>query len=413
MENSLLASIKNLQDKANQKWIDLFFEKGLPSKNDDGFSYFSLDKFYQETLNFSEKSQAIEKDQLPKSKSGVRFVFVDGQFSQDLSDLSSLNESVVYSGYEEAKKDYFSLIASHEEKLLLQPKEHGLDFLTEAFCLNGFFLYIPPKLILEQKIELLFVGRSIAASFSKILIYVGKGASASINVSFEETSTQWINSNFYLTQEPSSSCKIVYDFTKAAHSWIFHKMVTRVKKEATSKVYLLDKGSKGLRKELQFDLLDVGASALCKGISLVTKGSESHQVVKMNHIEENTTSTQHFKNLVLDKAKASFDGKIWVDPKALKTSAYQLCNHLLLSETAQGFVKPNLEIFADDVKASHGATISYLDQESLFYLNSRGMNDQEAKNILIKAFAKEILQELAEHYQIEFLNHLKATCNIS
>jgi Fe-S cluster assembly protein SufD len=98
--------------------------------------------------------------------------------------------------------------------------------------------------------------------------------------------------------------------------------------------------------------------------------------------------------LIVDKAKGSFEGKIFVDQVAQHTEAYQLSNYLLLGERATGYSKPNLEIFADEVKASHGATIAQLKEEELFYLRARGVSRAHAKQLLIKGFCQELIQEM-------------------
>jgi Fe-S cluster assembly protein SufD len=111
----------------------------------------------------------------------------------------------------------------------------------------------------------------------------------------------------------------------------------------------------------------------------------------VEHIAPHTRSRQHFKAILRDRSRSSFEGKILVRPEAQKTQAYQLNNHLLLSEEALSFAKPNLEIFADDVKASHGATVSQLNEEELFYFRCRGFPLVVAQEMLAEGFCNEIL----------------------
>ncbi|MBP9841882.1 MAG: SufD family Fe-S cluster assembly protein, partial [Simkaniaceae bacterium] len=121
---------------------------------------------------------------------------------------------------------------------------------------------------------------------------------------------------------------------------------------------------------------------------------EAHTCVLVEHAAPHCYSNQHFKSLVRSYGKASFYGTIYVHPEAQKTDAYQLSNALLLDEKAVAFSEPNLRIFADDVKATHGATVGQLDQEQLFYLRARGLPLKEAKELLVQGFASEILGEI-------------------
>jgi Fe-S cluster assembly protein SufD len=116
-----------------------------------------------------------------------------------------------------------------------------------------------------------------------------------------------------------------------------------------------------------------------------------HTNVVICHHEPHATSMQLFKGVLTDQSKSSFQGKIYVAQKAQKTQAYQLNNNLVLSRSAEAHSKPNLEIFADDVKASHGATVGKLDPEQLFYLKTRGFSEQQAQNTLISGFLQEVV----------------------
>jgi Fe-S cluster assembly protein SufD len=132
--------------------------------------------------------------------------------------------------------------------------------------------------------------------------------------------------------------------------------------------------------------------ALLQGVTSLHEKKESHIYGVVEHLEPSARSRQHFKALLQGDSISSFEGKIFVAPEAQKTESYQLSNNLLLSDTCKAYAKPNLEIFADDVKASHGATFSQCDPESLFYLRARGLSEEEAKLLLQRSF----IQELAE-----------------
>jgi Fe-S cluster assembly protein SufD len=142
-------------------------------------------------------------------------------------------------------------------------------------------------------------------------------------------------------------------------------------------------------------LLGQQANAELFGLSFLEQGRHSHVHVHMDHSAQGAQSYQKFKNVLLDRSRASFTGKIHVRRPAQKTQAYQLTQSLLLSPQVMTFAKPNLEIFADDVKASHGATIAQLDEEQMLYLQTRGISKEIAKDLLTQGFCQEMLESIS------------------
>jgi Fe-S cluster assembly protein SufD len=143
--------------------------------------------------------------------------------------------------------------------------------------------------------------------------------------------------------------------------------------------------------DAKVELAEENSEVQLFGLAKLKGSEESHVNILIEHQAPNTRSQQLFKNVLFDEAKSSFEGKIYVHPIAQKTMAYQRNANLLLSDKAVAHAKPNLEIFADDVKASHGATIGQLDEEEMFYLRSRGLSREEAMSWLVEGFCKEIL----------------------
>lgn len=138
-----------------------------------------------------------------------------------------------------------------------------------------------------------------------------------------------------------------------------------------------------------------------KGLLNLSGKASSHCHLTVEHQAPDTSSLQHFKGILNDFSRSSFEGKIKVNSEAQRTRAYQLNNNLLLGSGAIANSKPNLEIFADDVKASHGATVSQLSEDQLFYLETRGLSPIEAKERLLNAYAQEIIQEIPYRFLIE------------
>jgi Fe-S cluster assembly protein SufD len=167
-----------------------------------------------------------------------------------------------------------------------------------------------------------------------------------------------------------------------------------LKKESKLHSYFATFGSPGFRRDYSVALLGERSEAHLKGLTALGGKAESHIHVHMDHIAPLCQSRQFFKNVLIEKGRSSFTGKIYVRRPAQKTEAYQLNKNLLLSDLATANTKPNLEIFADDVKASHGATVAQLDEDQLFYLRTRGIPCSEAKGLLTMGFCQEILEDI-------------------
>ncbi|MFM7390265.1 MAG: SufD family Fe-S cluster assembly protein [Vampirovibrionales bacterium] len=149
------------------------------------------------------------------------------------------------------------------------------------------------------------------------------------------------------------------------------------------------------RHSMQANLLGEGADAQCNGLLLANEAMQGHHHIQINHRVPNCTSGQLFKTIATDTAKCEFDGSIYVAPHAIETDAQQLSNTLLLSNKAKVYNRPWLQIDADDVKCSHGATVGQLDAQQLFYLKSRGIDETTATALLMHAFAYQVLESLA------------------
>jgi len=169
-----------------------------------------------------------------------------------------------------------------------------------------------------------------------------------------------------------------------------------LEKNSISENFIFSTGSKFLKNEINCNLNDEYSSAFINGIINLTN-SQHHEIkTNINHLSENTKSYQLIKSVLNDNAKGIYQGKIYVDSKAQKTDGYQLSKALLLSENTEFDGKPELEIYADDVKCSHGATSGNLDEDAIFYLMSRGLSNQQSKELLINGFLLDAVEKITD-----------------
>ncbi len=342
-----------LPARGQEKWQQLawqrFLEVGLPTSDVEVYRYVRLRSLY-------EKQQQIGSCQ---TEGGISLTeawqtyraFLDKATNQWLS----------------SETDPFALI-------------------NGALCRDGKFLYVPAG----KKVELTITHTVEGMAFPRLSVYVGKGAEVTLRVIYQGEAS-WINGFTEVSLDENAQLSIQTEAENCAPIH-FETQRIHVKRDATFKSIELIK-SQLSRQDYYVKLLDTGADAKLYGLSRLANQEHAHVNVLMEHIAPHTTSLQKFKGVVADRACSTFEGKIYVHPLAQKTQAYQMNNHLLLGSKAEAKSKPNLEIFADDVKASHGATCGRLDNEALFYLLTRGVKRSLAKELLINAFCQEVMDE--------------------
>lgn len=372
----------SFQEKAWKRYV----EKGFPTTSMESFKYVSFQKLSQRSIQ-----RAVLTIEKQKSSFSACFTFVDGKFSYTLSDFNELCDEVIFSTIEDAKKEFSSLISAKQENILKKDFSTFAD-LNHALCKDGFFLYIPSGIKEHIKIEFKeYFTKSDSISLSKKMVFLGRGANVSISHENCLNHGLFSHESIEIYQEAGSSLSYFKENLSDCSNPLTTTFYAALKKDACLNFVKADLGSNLSFSEYLVELLEPNSEVFLKGISALEKGKQSHELIQIKHLAPNSRSLQTFKTLLFDQSRSSFEGKIFVDSIAQKTQAYQLCNHLLLSSDAHAFAKPNLEIFADDVKASHGATISQLSEEELFYLKARGLCSKVAQGILIKGFCQEIV----------------------
>lgn len=271
----------------------------------------------------------------------------------------------------------------------IQTDTNPFLLLTEALSNNGLFFYIPPKTKVSRPIHLFYNTPDKVLSFPKIQIIIGNDSEATFVCNHDHSISF---SLLDVVVEANAKCRILE--LSHAGSQMHHVRAT-VKRNA-SFTHLCQAGNSSLfRQDLSVELVEEGAECNLKGFWELANEERSHTQVLVTHKAPHTRSNQHYKGVVREKSLSTFEGKIYVHPEAQKTEAYQLNNNLILDAGAKAYTKPNLEIFADDVKASHGATIAEVNEEELFYLQARGMPKLLAMNALVRGFTHAIRKEFA------------------
>ncbi len=401
---------KKMRDKCWQRFLEL----GVPTKKHEDFQFMDFGKL--EDMQYQMAKNNVEYALEPAT--APRIVFVNGYFRADLSDVSMLPKGCVLMSLNQAFKSYSVLLANRFTKHVLEDVD-PFAVLNAAQYADGAFFYLPPKLECKQPIELLSIIDTDDEQcwiMPRLHMFVGKFTEAQLVAStkFVKGDKSFYNAVFDFELEDEAKLAFTHaDLAGAStHSFRFDAFRATLKRNSSFKAIQLTDSEKS-RRDWCVWLAGEAAEADLSGLWFLDGKKETHTNVSIEHQEPHTQSMQLFKGILDEESLSSFQGRIHVRKKAQKTQAYQLNNNLVLSNQASANSKPNLEIFADDVKASHGATVGQLDQEQLFYLKTRGMDLTLARGLLIRGFCQEVLAKVSNvAIRQEAELHLKNRYNI-
>lgn len=330
---------------------------------------------------------------------GIQLVFVDGFYVAELSSLPPLPQGMAAGSLAEALKKPASLLEAHLARYAEVSKE-VFAALNTAFLSDGAFVYIPKGTAVKDPIHLLFVSTGErpepAVSHPRTLIY----ADASSQVEIIE-SYAGLGSGVYFTNAVTEVVagenatidhyKLQRESLEAFHIGTVQLQLERSANVSTQSISL---GGSLVRNHVNAVLNGEGSEATLNGFYLVNGNQHVDNHTSIDHAKPHCSSHELYKGILDGRARGVFNGRIIVRPDAQKTDSKQTNRNLILSEDALVNTNPQLEIYADDVKCTHGATIGQLDADALFYLRSRGIDLDSARHLLTYAFAGDFIQRL-------------------
>jgi Fe-S cluster assembly protein SufD len=340
----------------------------------------------------------IEPFILPECKNSL-LVFINGYFQPELSQTSALPKKMIICKLSEAMRTYGPLLTNQWTR---SNKDEVDPFvaLNGATHSDGAFVYMPPHVVCEEPVQLLYIVDAPdqnALILPRLHLFAGSQSSIKMVATNRTLSGQGycINQVTEVSLEENAHVHLSQINLPAADD-IYHFDAVRafLKRDSTFRTVALTHGSMSIRNDYRISLFGENSHACLNGVWTLNDKREAHSHVLMEHIAPNCTSNQLFKGVLYDFSHSSFDGKIVVEQAAQKTNAFQLNNNLLLSDGAKAESSPNLKIYADDVKASHGATIGQLPEEELFYMRTRGLTEKDAREILVAGFCQEVYDML-------------------
>jgi Fe-S cluster assembly protein SufD len=383
--------------------FEKFSEMGIPSKKNEAYKYTNLDIFFKH--DYENYFMPVPSDFIKAEKFRCEvtdldthgIVLLNGFYPTLNEKLRQLPSGVWIGSLNEASLKFPEIFEKHFGKYA-KSETDGLIHLNTAMASDGVFVYIPEGVSLAKPVQVVNLVQSDNDMFNqhRNLIVAEKNSNFSIIICDHTLSPQKFltnavtevfvgeNAHFDIIRvqnEHNNACKITNTF------------IHQEKNSVTSSNNITLHG--GLIRNSTYHYLGgEGAESHSYGLFLADKWQHIDNFVNVDHAFPHCTSNQLFKGVLDDMSTGAFNGRIYVHPDAQGTLAYQKNNNILLTDDAKMDTKPQLEIYADDVKCSHGATIGQLDSDALFYLQSRGINKREARLMLMFGFAHEVIQNI-------------------
>ena len=274
-------------------------------------------------------------------------------------------------------------------------KDYLVDINTH-YAQDKLRFVIPKNTKLEKPVEIFYFAGETTLVNGQLEITLEEGAELSLVEHYEGDNGAF--SNFVKTIDLNQGSVMHHTMFQLEDHESCHYQKTEIQTQENAHYhgFIVNNGALKARIEIEADIVGQNGSVNVSGINLIDEERLNDITLFYKHVAENCNSRQHFKTVLADKATGVFQGKIYVDQQAQKTDGYQLNNALILSDKAQMNSKPELEIYADDVKCSHGATTGQVDMDSLFYLRSRGLTKAQATSLLIEAFVGEAILDIKD-----------------
>lgn len=389
-----------LREEAIQRLQDLRF----PTRRDEDWKYTALTRVFAPEYKEGKLVQVAKEELSPfilTEEQAFTLVFVNGQYDAGLSNTEGLPSEVSLITIDEALQDSRFADTVREQVTSWQTDAgRTLVTLNTSFARYGFFIHVPANVIVERPIHFLYIQKDAdhAQMYHPQHVVVA-GTSSQVNVieTYHQLSSE--------AEGPTYS-NPVNRFLVGANAQVGHYKLQHLgddsfqtsnteviqQKDSTYSSYVADIGGKLVRNNLSVWLKGQNTHTDMYGIYLGNGQQHMDNQTFIDHAIPHCDSNELYKGILTDKAVGVFNGKVMVRQDAQKTNAFQQSSSLVLSETAKMDSKPQLEIFADDVKCSHGATIGQLEEEALYYLRARGLSKEKASSLLQLAFLAEVIE---------------------
>ena len=382
--------------------IKNFENKGFPTKKDEAWKYTSLNAILKNDFTvFSKQDNAVEFNHVKKyflhEIDTYKVVFIDGIFSSHLSstthegiDVCLMSSALTKPKYKMVIDTYFNQIAN---------KDESLTSLNTAFAIEGAYINIPKSKVADKPIEIMYFSTGNEAALlvqPRNLVIVGENSHVQIIERHQSLTENPVLTNS--VTEIFAQKRAIVDYYKIQNDTLEANLIDNTyvsqQEESHASVHTFSFGGNLTRNNLNFYHFGEHLTSTLNGITIIGEKQHVDHYTLVKHSTPNCESFQDYKGIYADRSTGVFNGKVFVEKDAQKTNAFQKSNNILLSDKATINAKPQLEIFADDVKCSHGCTVGQLDETAMFYMQQRGIPKKEAKALLMYAFSNAVIENI-------------------
>lgn len=374
-----------------------FERQGLPAKKVEDWKYTSLWQLSQEDFTHDAKPAKVDVTECGKvalMEQAHRLVIVDGQFSAELSQLDNLEAGLTLAPLTQSLEKAEDLLNAH-----IDVEKPGLNALNTFLMQEGAYLHVAANSKIEKPVEVLVINSGETDKLATHLRHL---------VQLEANSEITLIEHYVSLQDNVGFTNVVTEVDLAENAKLHHfklqheslkhyHIATLASKQAASSEWNTNNislGGKLARNDIHSQLLGEQSHVTMDGLYLLVGDQHVDNHTRIDHAVPHTTSEEVYKGVMDDDSHAVFNGKVIVHKDAQKTDANQSNRNLLLSRTCEIDSKPEMEIYADDVKCGHGSTVGQLDETQLFFLRARGLDEVSARSLLTYAFAVEVLQRI-------------------
>ncbi len=392
-------------DRLRENAMERFSELGFPSVKEEEWKYTNVAAIARAGFKPAVSSEAFKPDAAQQQQLSAvleaqasQLVFIDGALRSDLSSLTALLDGIVVVDLARAIADerYSEIVRAH----LARQADYivnGFTALNTGFINHGAFVYIPNGLKVEAPIHLLFIATNErTTNFPRVLLVAEENSSATVVENYVSGAANEYLTNAVVEVVLKDGARLEHYKVQRESVEAFHIATTAVGlgRNASYDTTTITFGAKLSRHDIVVTMDHEGAECWVDGLYLVTgdQHADTHSVI--DHRQPQCTSHQLYKGILDGKSRAVFNGKVFVRHNAQKTDAMQTNKNLLLSNDARVDTKPQLEILADDVKCAHGAAVGQIDEDELFYLETRGIHPDLGRNLLTYGFAEEVIAKI-------------------
>jgi len=390
---------------ARRKAMDRFMALGFPTTKNEDWHFTSVAPIAEHEFTFVAAATGdVTRAELESFGFGGQgwhsAVFVNGRFAPELSDLEHLDPRVRVMCLSDAWQSAPEL-TEKVGTILSDAEQHAFTMLNTAFMPDGVVIHVPKDVVVETPIHVLFVSDANAAKtvmHPRNLVLIDRNARATVIESYVSLGDAAYFTNAVTEVNVGDGATLVHTKIQREGRRAYHvgTIEARQARDSHYVSFSFATGGSLSRTNIYTKLAGAGCGSTLNGLYMLDGEQHCDHQTRIEHVEPNCYSREVYKGVLDGRSHGVFNGKVFVHPEAQKTDGKQTNNTLLLSKEAQVDTKPQLEIFADDVKCTHGATIGKLDEMALFYMKSRGMDAETARRLLIYAFAAGVLETIEQ-----------------